>query len=309
VPAEAGGADGIGPGESGAPPKLETAVTLESAASRYLNQVAETYLRLAWAALIAEGGGGGLTEALARAERLSDVAATQTVVAQPPSRADASTFDAAMGYATYPLTAGIVVLTGLIFHSFQTGELRRRNLAAPVSPARMTAGIALAATAVCGLAWVWISGLSLIPSVGGIDVLTAAPGQFALALTATLVYTAVPLSLGFFAAQLGLGSAALNGFGTVVALAFAFLGGVFTMGLKATGVMAAIEVFIPTHWHGRAITVAGDVASGATSALGTYIGAIGLELLFAATFTALGLLAARLRMQTAAAGGLALEPN
>ncbi|MDR0594372.1 MAG: ABC transporter permease [Bifidobacteriaceae bacterium] len=306
----AAAADGAGSGQGGAPPKLQTAVTLESAASRYLSRVAETYVGLAWAALIAEGGGGdSVAEALARAERVSDVAAGQTVVAQPPARADASAFDACMGYATYPLTAGIVVLTGLIFHAFQTGELRRRNSAAPVSPARMTVSIAAAAIAVCGLAWAWISGLALVPSVGGLDVLALAPGQFALALAATLVYTAVPLALGFFAAQLGMGSTALNGFGTVIALAFAFLGGVFTVGLKANGLMAAIGLFVPTHWHGRAISAAGDVVGGAAGALGEYVGAIGVELLFAAVFAALGLLAGRLRMQTATAGGLALDAN
>ncbi|MDR1635687.1 MAG: ABC transporter permease [Bifidobacteriaceae bacterium] len=296
--ADPGGGDGGGEATASA---LETVATLESAQSRYLEQVTNTYLRLVRAGLIANPG-AGLDQALAQAGRLADLGVKQTVVARPASQTDTQRFGVYVNYAAYPLTAGVLVLTGLLFHSFQTGEVRRRNLASPLAPRRMAAGLGLAGVAVCVAAWLWVGLLSLVPIVGGLGVLTAAPGRFALAMAAALVYTAVPLAMGFLAGALGLGPAALNGLGTIAGLAFAFLGGLFTAGIEPSGTMAAIAPFTPTHWHVRAVEAAGRLTDFSWDSLAPYLGPLAVELLFAAVFAAVGLLAGRLRMQTADAG-------
>jgi ABC-2 type transport system permease protein len=302
------GEDGIGQSGRAAAPLLETAVTLESAQSRYMDRLANAFLHLVRAGLVAAPD-GGLEEALARAERVSGLAVEQSVVARPETATDTQRFGYYMAYAAYPLTAGVLVLTGLMVRSFQVGEVRRRNLAAPVRPGRTAAQLCLAGAVVCVAAWTWVSALSFFPAAGGWSVLAGAPGVFALVAAAALVYAAVPLAMGFMGAQLGMGGTALNGFGTIGALAFAFLGGLFTKGVEATGAMAGIGQFTPTYWHLKAIDAAPGIAEASGGSLTAYLGPLGMELLFAAAFAAVGLLAGRVRRQTADAGGLPLDTD
>jgi ABC-2 type transport system permease protein len=159
----------------------------------------------------------------------------------------------------------------------------------------MAAQITLATLAICLAAWAWVGALSLLPAAEGLAVLRAAPAQFALAQVAALVYTAAPLALGFFFGQLGVGLGALNGFGNIVSLAFAFLGGAFTIGLEPTGAMAAIGQFTPAHWHVKAVDQAFAWSHGSWVGVGPYLGALGVELLFAAAVAAVGLVIGRLR--------------
>jgi ABC-2 type transport system permease protein len=271
-----------------------------------LDQVANGFLRLVRAGLVAAPG-DGLSGALARAERITELSVDQSVVARPADKTDTTRFGYYVGYAAYPLTAGVLVLVGLVVHSFQTGEVRRRNLAAPVSPGRMAAGLALAGGVICVVAWLWVGLLSLASPAGGLAVVDGTPGVFALAMAAALVYTTVPLALGFMGGQLGMGVSGLNGFATVAGLAFAFLGGLFTSGLQASGLMGAIGPFTPTHWHAKAVHQAVEMTGLSWGSLAPYLAALGVELLFAAVFAAVGLLAGRLRAQTADAGGMALE--
>jgi ABC-2 type transport system permease protein len=288
----------------GPPPVFETVATLESAQSRYMDQVANTFLRLVRAELAAPGG-AELDRALADAARLADLQVDQSVVDKPASGADTERFGAYLGYTAYPLTAGVLVLTGLMFHLFHSGEVRRRNLASPVPPPAMAGALTAAGVVVCLVAWLWVGLLSFAPPGGGLAVLSAAPGRFALAMAAALVYTSVPLALGFLAGQLGLGTAALNGLGTILGLAFAFLGGSFTVGLEPSGPMAAIGPFVPSHWHMQAVQEAVGMANFTWHSYAPYLGALAMELLFAAVFAALGLLAGRLRAQRDVSAGVA----
>jgi ABC-2 type transport system permease protein len=302
------GTDGIGHKGQVRQPLVETVATLESAQGRYMDQLANSFLRLVRAGLLAAPE-EGLGEALQRAERISSLAVEQSVVARSGRTTDTQRFGYYMAYAAYPLTAGVLVLTGLMVRSFQVGEIRRRNLAAPVPPGRTAAQLGLAGAVVCVAGWVWVTGLSLFPAAGGMAVLTGASSVFALAAAATLVYAVVPLAMGFMGAQLGMGGTALNGFGTIGGLAFAFLGGLFTAGVETTGAMAAIGQFTPTHWHLKAIDATPGLTHVSWESLAAYLGPLGMELLFAAAFAALGLVAGRMRRQTAESGGLPLDSD
>ncbi|MDR0432415.1 MAG: hypothetical protein LBH48_03775, partial [Bifidobacteriaceae bacterium] len=181
-------------------PQLETVATLASAQSRYLDQLTTTYLHLVRAGLTAQPD-ADLAEVLDASAQLSDLSVGQSIVARPPTKADATRFSSYLGFAAYPLTAGVMILTGLIFHRFASGEVRRRNLAAPVPTARMTAQVGLAAGVVCVVGWVWVSLLGLFPTTGGVAFATESPGRFAHRLAAVLVLTVVPRSRGVIAAS------------------------------------------------------------------------------------------------------------
>jgi ABC-2 type transport system permease protein len=131
-------------------------------------------------------------------------------------------------------------------------------------------------------------------------VAAAAPARFALIWLAVLVYTAAPLALGFLAANIGMGTTGLNAFANTLGLVFAFLGGLFTVGLEMTPAAGAVGQFLPTYWHRQAVERAGMISEASWSGVAPYLGAIGLELLFAAAVAALGLVLGRVRAQRAA---------
>jgi hypothetical protein len=71
--------------------------------------------------------------------------------------------------------------------------------------------------------------------------------------------------------------------------------------------VAAIGQFTPTYWHLKAIDAAPGIAGASGESLAGYLGTLGMELLFAVAFAAVGLLAGRIRRQSADAGGLPLD--
>jgi ABC-2 type transport system permease protein len=308
---EAARGEGIGHKDSAARaqamPQLETVVMLASDQGRYMDQLANTYLRQTWAQLVADPD-ADLGAALTQARQLSDLRVKQSMVERPAGEADGERFRYYLGFVAYPLTAGICVLSGLIFHAFFSGGVRRRNLAAPVPPARMSLQIACATAVLCVAGWIWVTLLGFAPWAGGAEVAGASPGRFALGLAASLVYTLVPLSLGYLGVSLGLGPNGLNGYGTILSLALAFLGGLFTADVASSDFMRTLGLFMPTHWHLVAVRQA-ETMTGTWASVGPYLGALAIEVLFAAVLAAAGLLATRVRMQTAEAGGLTFDED
>ncbi|MDR3359653.1 MAG: ABC transporter permease [Bifidobacteriaceae bacterium] len=289
----------------GQPPRFETVDTLDTAQEVLIDQRAEAFLRLTWTALAAQPE-AGLDLALTQAERASAAQAEQAVVERQATGVDTTRFGYFAGFAAYPLTVGILALAGLMFRAFQVGDVRRRNLASPVSPRLVSWRLGLAGVVVCLLAWSWMSILSLAPSSGGLAVAAGAPLRFALVLVALLVFTAAPLALAFLASQLGMSEAGMGGFANLVGLAFAFLGGLFTAGLEPGEVMTRIGQFTPAYWHAQAVEAAIGLTEPTWAGLGAYLGPLGVVLLFAAVFAAVGLVVGPIRSQLADSAGQAL---
>jgi ABC-type multidrug transport system permease subunit len=100
--------------------------------------------------------------------------------------------------------------------------------------------------------------------------------------------------------------AGLGGFANLVGLAFAFLGGLFTAGLEPGEVMTWIGQFTPAYWHAQAVEAAIGLTDPTWAELSSYLGSLGVVLLFAAVFAALGLVLGPIRSQMADAAGQAL---
>ncbi|MDR2566149.1 MAG: ABC transporter permease [Bifidobacteriaceae bacterium] len=284
-------------------PLLETVVSLAAAQGRYMEQLTSGYLRAVRAGLIADPDAGmrSLTD---QADRVAGLEVQRGVVPKAGQVVSTTTFRYYMRWAGYPLTVGVIALSGYLFRAFGTGEVRRRNLAAPVSGTRLAGQIGLAVAVVAVGIWAWNLALGFAPTTGGVDALDGDPGGFAVAALALLLFAAVPLAVGFLAAQTGMGMAGITALANILGLVFAFLGGGFMDdSFSLSPGVQAFAQFIPSSWHSRAIDgVFGsiDVAAGSWGAVAA---ALGVELLFAAVIAAAGLLVGRLRLQTADAGG------
>ena len=206
-------------------------------------------------------------------------------------------------WSSYPLTAGIIAIAGLIFRSFQTGELRRRNLCAPLSSSALSTQVALGAVATVVISWAFIMALSLLPQVGGLGLATTDFPAFGLLALAALVYALAPFAIGFLLGQLGVNEMAENGASAIISLAFCFISGVFTGDVDLLGEeVLALAHFTPTYWYNQAINSVATGASG-IDLLSGYFGSLGIVLLFVVAFFSVALVAGRLRIQTANAGG------
>lgn len=206
-------------------------------------------------------------------------------------------------WMAYPLTTGLIVLTAIVFASFQSGELKRRNLCSPLSPSALNAQVALGCLALVLLSWIFLVLLSFLPQVGGLNMLFANPLAFALLALAALVYALVPFALGFFISQIGLRETAINGFAIIVGLVFCFISGVFMGGVSTLGEgIQALAHFIPTYWYGEALF---SLQEGVLSAdtLASYFGNLGIVALFALAFFSVALLVGRQKAQSVDAGG------
>ena len=147
--------------------------------------------------------------------------------------------------------------------------------------------------------------LSLLPMVGGSEILEASPLTFALLALAVLVYALVPFSIGFMLSQFGLKEAALNGAANILSLSFSFLSGVFMGGAAFLGeTMQAVARVIPTYWYNEAIVslTEGSLSAG-SEALSTYFSSLGIVVLFAVAFFSIALLAGKRGARSAEAGG------
>ncbi|MCL2530428.1 MAG: ABC transporter permease [Coriobacteriia bacterium] len=206
-------------------------------------------------------------------------------------------------WIAYPLTLGLIALTGMIFATFRDGELRRRNLSSPISPTKMNTQVALGSVTLILLAWGFMMLLSLLPVVDGLGLLLSGSPVFLLLALAALVYALVPFSLGFLLSQFGLKEAALNGAANILSLSFSFLGGIFMGGAAFLGeTMQVIAHVIPTYWYTEAVfSLTQGGLSGAV--LSSYFANLGVVVLFAVAFFSVALLVGRRSAQSSDAGG------
>ncbi|MDR1358459.1 MAG: ABC transporter permease [Coriobacteriales bacterium] len=289
-------------GSETAAPALQTIVNYAQSDAVYMDLLTQEYLSVLRIAAIAEPDATD-AEILERAATASNLHASYDIVETQVEAAPSELVSLYFSWLSYPMTAGLIVLTSVIFGTFQSGELRRRNLCSPLSPSKMNTQIAAGCVALVLMTWLFLVLLSLLPVCGGLELFTQNPTIFLLFALAALVLAFMPFSLGFLLSQLGLREMASNGVANIVGLAFSFLSGVFMGGTQMLGEgIQAVAHAIPTYWYLGALEA---LVQGGTSAeaLTGYSGNLGVVVLFSIVLFALALLIGHRRAQNAEAGG------
>ncbi|MCL2807101.1 MAG: ABC transporter permease [Coriobacteriia bacterium] len=285
-----------------APPRLETVVNYAEDDGVVMDLLVKRYLQALYLT-IALAPDAALAEVLDTTAAATSLQAELSVAALPDQPTTGWQEVFYFLWIAYPLSLGLIVLTGVMFATFRTGELKRRNLCSPLSSSRMNLQIALGGVSLIFMTWGFLMLLSLLPIVDGLSKLLVNPLSFALLCFATLVYALVPFSIGFLLSQLGLKEMALNGAANIISLAFCFLSGIFMGGISMLGEpMQVIGQFIPTYWYSEAIM---SLAQGGLSSevLVSYFTNLGVVVLFALAIFSVALLAGRREVQGTDAGG------
>ncbi|MCL1879191.1 MAG: ABC transporter permease [Actinomycetia bacterium] len=244
------------------------------------------------------------TQLLQQAKQAAAAKTGLSVVPAPEQIQRSSLLPFFFKWASYPLTCGIIILVSLIFSSFQAGELRRRNLSSPCSTTSMNFQIAASGLIIALMAWGFICLLATIPVVGGLELLSSKPTSVLLIALAALIYSLLPLAIGFLFSQFRLPEVATNGFTNIVAMSLMFLSGIMMGGSDyLSGVMLDIGRLTPTYWYSLAIDTVAGAGDLTASTLTPYFGSLGLILLFALTVFSVALLISRLRVKSADADG------
>jgi ABC-2 type transport system permease protein len=245
-----------------------------------------------------------LTQQIKRAHETAALSSPLTVVQSNETINRASLLPFYFRWSSYPMSSGIAVLVAMVFSGFYTGELRRRNLASPIRSVAMNMQITASCLLIALFTWAFICALSLTPIIGGADLLTQSPASYLLVALTALLYTLVPLSIGFLFSQFNLKEMAVNGFVNIASLVMMFLSGIMMGGSDyLEGTMLAVARFVPTYWYSEAIGAIVTASDLSSSALSYYFNCVGLMLLFALVIFSVALLIGRLRVQSNEAGG------
>ena len=136
------------------------------------------------------------------------------------------------------------MVAGVVLSTLNKPDVRRRQLAAPVSSWRMgfesIAGCAVLAVGVC--AWVALVGIG---ASGAGALLSSAGAQVALAIASLCAFALVPLSLAYTLAQFGFREEALNAIANLGGMIMSFLGGAWVpLSLMGANVQALSLIHI-----------------------------------------------------------------
>lgn len=199
-------------------------------------------------------------------------------------------------FSSYTLTSSVVVVAGVVLATLNRPDVRRRQLASPVSTMRHSAmSIAACAILTFGVC-AWVSTVGIAVS-GAAPLFSTAPVQIALAIVSLVVFSTVPLSMAYTLSQCGFGEEALNAIANMVGMVMSFLGGAWVpLSLMSDGVRAVAH-FTPTFWMYDSITTALGAKTVTPQVLGTVATDLGVMLLFAVAIVSAGLVASRLRVQ------------
>lgn len=309
-------------------PRVQTVASFDHTAGYEVENQLQMYLACvaAHAALSAEGdaegeggsnasdGAGGEATAPAANPDASAVLAAATTAALDDMRAEtAASYAVEEGEAsplpddyllynrwmTYPIVCAVGVLIAVIMSGFNRTDVRRRNLAAPVTSLSLSLGLA-AAGAVCALiTWGWLSAQGLVVFGGSLAGTDA--WRVVLCVADALTYVLFALAFGFLLAQMGASEMAANAASNITGLVLSFLGGSWMDVSLMGGGLEVVARFTPSYWHGQALMGIAQADGLTWDALAPALAAMGMVLLFAAALFAVALAVGRLRLGNAGA--------
>ncbi|MCL2889344.1 MAG: ABC transporter permease [Eggerthellaceae bacterium] len=281
-------------------PIIETVVSYESISANMMNVLVDEYLNIAY---LYASIGTDLSQAeivsQVRADMASETAVTLLVFGEsaPVSRQ----WIIYMMFSSYIAMLSIIVCIGVLLSAFNRAEIRRRDLSSPVSSLSMNLQIAAACIVAALIVWVWLSFLGLLifgNSLSGVATLV-----ITLILVALLVFCLVALAIGFLLGQLTSSELVLNAVGNIIGLVLSFLGGVW-LPLELMGdAVASVARFTPTFYFTDTINKAIVLRDFSSASITPILSNISVILLFAAAIFTVSLVAGRMRMQSATAGG------
>lgn len=273
-------------------PKVEIAYGGYTQASALAEQQAVQWVRLAGAAAALEPEAGVSRVAELAAAATAERADTE-VIEVSSSRGPSYPLGAYLSFSTYTIVCSIVVCVGLVLTKMSEQDVRRRMLVSPTRPWRLSAGVLVACLALVLCIWALTSAVGVISSGALANGVGAV--QIALALGAMLAFSLVPLAFAFVLSQLGFREEGLNALGNLGGMVSSFLGGAWVpIALLGDAVQTA-ALFSPAYWTNDAVTAALTSPS-ITEELLLRMGTdVGVTLLFAVAFTAVGLALGRAR--------------
>ncbi|WP_165061394.1 ABC transporter permease [Adlercreutzia sp. ZJ154] len=221
-----------------------------------------------------------------------------------PSETDTTETDKFMFYLQFDMYvyfAGIIVCVGMMLVTLNRAEVRRRNLASPISYIRYSAQTMLACLVVMMIFWAltYILGAVCFPqSFAAVPPL----GKVMMAIV-PFVFALIPLSVAFLMGQLHVGETLMNAVGNILGLVLSFLGGSWVPMDIMTPEVNMIAHFLPGYWYTDALSRACQLGSSDYATLAAIGCDIGIMLLFAAAVFGIALVVGRMRTQTSEAGG------
>ena len=160
---------------------------------------------------------------------------------------------------------------------------------------------AAASLLVTALVWAITCGIGL--AAFGSSLAGVPPAAVALALGGALVFALVPLTIGFLLGQLGASEMVANAVGNIAGMVMSFLGGAW-ISIELMGPeIQTLSRFIPTSWYTEAVSKSVHLTDVTLSSAAPVLANLGVVALFAAALFAVALVAGRVRMRSAEAGG------
>lgn len=281
-------------------PVLEATYSYGTLAGVLVDEQVNQYLGLVRATAVLEPD-ASLQSILNRAnESIAETADVETVQTQNGAK-PADRFAFYLQWGSYTMTAAIVVCVGLLMSAFNRTDVRRRNLVAPVSTLRLGLQKATACLLVTVAVWAVTCGIGLVAFGASLD---GVPGPaIALVLFAALVFSLVPLSIGFFLGQLGASEMVANAVGNIAGMVISFLGGAWISLDLLSPEVQTLSRFIPTSWYTEAVGQAIHLTEIGPETVLPILGDIGIVALFAVALFAVALAVGRMNLRSAEAGG------
>ena len=276
-------------------PELEVATGGDMQAAALATQRASRWVSLV-AAQAALEPSLGMNEVLDAVDEASAAEPDIEMIEVSQGDSAATRFAFYLTFSSYTLTSSVVVVAGVVLATLNRPDVRRRQLASPVSTMRHGA-MSIAACAILTLGvCAWVSTVGIAVS-GAASLFATAPVQIVLAIVSLVVFSTVPLSMAYTLSQCGFGEEALNAIANMVGMVMSFLGGAWVpLSLMSEGVRAVAH-FTPTFWMYDAITTALGAKTVTPQVLGTVATDLGIMLLFTVAIVSAGLVASRLRIR------------
>ncbi len=282
-------------------PQMETVFSFYSMEGAFVDEEVNGYLGLV-RSLCAADPGMPLADAAARAKELAAQKAQASFLKIPSQIGEADRFVFYLQWSTYTLFAGIVVCVGLLTSTMGRADVRRRNLASPITYASYNVQLALACLMMTLAAWAWTFCLGLVAFPAAVAQI--APAGIALCAASMLAFCLVPLAFGFLLGSLGASTMVCNAAGNIVGMVVSFLGGAWISLDLMTPEIVRLASWLPGYWYAYACQLSAHMTvAPAAALLGEVAQCLGILLLFALALFAVAAVAGRIRTQTSEAGG------
>ncbi|MEG0614718.1 MAG: ABC transporter permease, partial [Oscillospiraceae bacterium] len=190
-------------------------------------------------------------------------------------------------FLSYPIMCILILGLSIVSISLNQSDVRRRNLASPMNQLKFNLSIFGATMLLAIATWALLCLLSLANF--GSSVLETLHIYHIINM---FVFTLVAVSLSFLIGQVAtLGS--INPIANVISLGFCFLGGAFVPQELLTGAAGKIALIDPAHWYIKANIFVTTLSEFSFDNLMPYFKYLGIELLFAVVFLAVGLVVSK----------------